>query len=79
MAITYPLAIPNTIGIESIELRAVNSVATSQSPYTYKAPQTRLCSRAAAPLKIRPQSLAMLARAVWATPPTPVAAALVAA
>ena len=36
MAITYPLAIPNTIGIESIELRAVNSVATSQSPYTYK-------------------------------------------
>ncbi len=36
MAITYPLDIPNTIGIESIELRAVNSVATSQSPYTYK-------------------------------------------
>ena len=36
MAITYPLAIPNTIGIESIELRAINSVATSQSPYTYK-------------------------------------------
>ena len=36
MAINYPLDIPNTIGIESIELRAVNSVATSQSPYTYK-------------------------------------------
>ena len=36
MAITYPLDIPSTIGIESIELRAVNSVATSQSPYTYK-------------------------------------------
>ena len=36
MAITYPLATPTSIGIESIELRAVNSVATSQSPYTYK-------------------------------------------
>ena len=36
MAITYPLATPTTIGIESIELRAVNAVATSQSPFTYK-------------------------------------------
>lgn len=36
MAITYPLATPTSIGIESIELRAVNSVAISQSPYTYK-------------------------------------------
>ncbi len=36
MAITYPLDTPTSIGIESIELRAVNSVATSQSPYTYK-------------------------------------------
>lgn len=36
MAITYPLSIPTTIGIESIELRAVNAVAASQSPFTYK-------------------------------------------
>jgi hypothetical protein len=36
MAVTYPLDIPETIGIESIELRAINAVATSQSPFTYK-------------------------------------------
>jgi hypothetical protein len=36
MAFTYPLSTPTTIGIESIELRAVNAVATSQSPFTYK-------------------------------------------
>tara|TARA_R110002124_G_scaffold30716_1_gene105174 strand:+ start:762 stop:1349 length:588 start_codon:yes stop_codon:yes gene_type:complete len=36
MAITYPLDTPTSIGIESIELRAVNSVATSQSQYSYK-------------------------------------------
>ena len=36
MAITFPLDTPTTIGIESIELRAVNAVATSQSPFTYK-------------------------------------------
>ena len=36
MAISYPLATPTTIGIESIELRAVNAVAVSQSPFTYK-------------------------------------------
>lgn len=36
MAITYPLSTPTSIGIESIELRAVNAVATSQSPFTYK-------------------------------------------
>jgi hypothetical protein len=36
LAITYPLSTPTTIGIESIELRAVNAVATSQSPFTYK-------------------------------------------
>ena len=36
MAITYPLTTPTTIGIESIELRAINAVATSQSPFTYK-------------------------------------------
>ena len=36
MAISYPLSTPTTIGIESIELRAVNAVAASQSPFTYK-------------------------------------------
>jgi hypothetical protein len=36
MAIAYPLSTPTSIGIESIELRAVNAVATSQSPFTYK-------------------------------------------
>lgn len=36
MAISYPLDTPTTIGIESIELRAVNAVAISQSPFTYK-------------------------------------------
>ncbi len=34
--ISYPLDTPTTIGIESIELRAVNAVSTSQSPFTYK-------------------------------------------
>jgi len=36
MAISYPISIPDTIGIESIELRAINAVSTSQSPFTYK-------------------------------------------
>ena len=36
MALSYPLATPTSIGIESIELRAVNAVAVSQSPFTYK-------------------------------------------
>ena len=36
MAISYPMNTPTTIGIESITLRAVNSVTTSQSPFTYK-------------------------------------------
>tara|TARA_R110002096_G_scaffold94672_3_gene213017 strand:- start:1328 stop:1915 length:588 start_codon:yes stop_codon:yes gene_type:complete len=36
MAITYPLSTPTSIGIESIELRTVNAVATSESPFTYK-------------------------------------------
>mgnify|MGYP005997299571 FL=1 len=36
MAISYPLNTPTTIGIESIELRAINAVAVSQSPFTYK-------------------------------------------
>lgn len=36
MAISYPLELPTTIGIASIELRTVNANATSQSPFTYK-------------------------------------------
>jgi hypothetical protein len=36
LAISYPLNTPTTIGFESIELRVVNAVATSQSPFTYK-------------------------------------------
>ena len=36
MAIVYPLNTPTTIGIENITIRAINSVTTSQSPFTYK-------------------------------------------
>jgi len=36
LAITYPLDTPTTIGIENIEIRSINAVATSQSPFTYK-------------------------------------------
>jgi len=36
MAITYPLSVPTTIGLASVEFRAINAVATSQSPFTYK-------------------------------------------
>lgn len=36
MAIIYPLNTPETIGIESIQLRAVNAVAISQSPFSFK-------------------------------------------
>ena len=36
MAITYPLSLPTTIGIGSIEMRAVNAVATSRSVFSYK-------------------------------------------
>jgi len=35
MAITYPISLPTT-GISSVEWRTVNSVVTSQSPFTYK-------------------------------------------
>ena len=35
MAITYPLNTPTSIGIESIEIRAVNAVSISQSPCWY--------------------------------------------
>ena len=36
MAISYPLSTPTSIGIEKVELRTVNAVLTSQSPFTYK-------------------------------------------
>ena len=36
MAITYPLTLPTVAGIASINLRAVNAVAVSSSPFTYK-------------------------------------------
>jgi hypothetical protein len=36
MAITYPLSLPQTDAIRQIELRAVNTVAYSQSPFTLK-------------------------------------------
>jgi len=35
MAISYPLALPTNIGIASIQLRAVNAVAYSRSPFTF--------------------------------------------
>jgi len=36
MSISFPINTPTTIGIKSIELRASNVVATSQSPFTNK-------------------------------------------
>ena len=35
MAINYPLALPTSIGIAQIELRAINAVAVSRSPFTF--------------------------------------------
>ena len=35
MAITYPLSLPNQTTIRSVEFRAVNAVAYSQSPFTF--------------------------------------------
>jgi hypothetical protein len=35
MAITYPISLPTSIGIAQIELRAINAVAYSQSPFTF--------------------------------------------
>jgi hypothetical protein len=35
MAITYPLSLPTHTGIRSIELRAINAVAYSMSPFTF--------------------------------------------
>lgn len=35
MALSYPLNLPTSIGIAQIDIRAVNSVAYSQSPFTY--------------------------------------------
>lgn len=34
--ITYPLTLPDTIGIAGIELQAMNAVALSESPFTYR-------------------------------------------
>ena len=36
MAISYPLSLPTTIGIASVEFTSNNAVAISQSPFTYK-------------------------------------------
>lgn len=36
MAISYPLTLPTQTGIASVNLHAINSVAISQSPFTYK-------------------------------------------
>ena len=36
MALTYPLALPTSIGIAQIELRAAQTVAVSSSVFTYK-------------------------------------------
>jgi hypothetical protein len=35
MAISYPLSTPTNIGIAQIELRAINAVAYSRSPFTF--------------------------------------------
>lgn len=35
MAITYPLALPTTIGVGNITLRAVNITSVSESPFTF--------------------------------------------
>ena len=35
MAISYPVALPTHTGIAQIELRAINAVAYSQSPFTF--------------------------------------------
>lgn len=36
MALTYPLSLPDSIGIAQIEIRAANAVTTSQSPFTFR-------------------------------------------
>lgn len=36
MSITFPINTPTSIGMESIELRAVNAVALSSSPFTFQ-------------------------------------------
>ena len=35
MAISYPLTLPTITGIRNVEIRAVNAVAYSQSPFTF--------------------------------------------
>ena len=36
MAITYPLALPNTTSFKSVNLRARSNIAVTQSPFTFK-------------------------------------------
>ena len=36
MAVTYPLSIPTSIGIETVQLRAVNATAITESPFTFR-------------------------------------------
>ena len=36
MTISYPLALPNTTSIKSVNLRARSNIAVTQSPFTYK-------------------------------------------
>lgn len=36
MAVTYPLTLPTTIGLESVQIRSVNAVSTSRSPFSHK-------------------------------------------
>lgn len=36
MAITYPVSTPTSVGIASIEFRAINAVAYSSSPFTFQ-------------------------------------------
>ena len=36
MSLTYPLDLPTSIGMSHIEIRAVNSIALSQSPFSFK-------------------------------------------
>jgi len=36
MAITYPLTLPSHTGLMNVNLRAVNTVSITQSPFTYK-------------------------------------------
>jgi hypothetical protein len=35
MAISYPRTLPTVTGIRNVEMRAINAVAYSQSPFTF--------------------------------------------